>query len=174
MVPGICESFAAIHTNVKYHDRAATLSCQHHRPRLGYVARPAWTINGKATIQAFFEPLGHHGQPAQSTARRTSLSRAEPQPLDNLARPLAVERRGVHHHDAAIPGPPRHRNDDAVPERKNAPVPRSVNTFRLLLPQRFKAQRGSQRANDAVDRGGDNRNLRATRPGKLWQPRVVM
>src|ERR1700722_11029515 len=167
MVPGIGESFAAIHADVKYQDWAATLSRQHYRPRLGHIARPARTVNGKAAVQAFFKPRGHDGQPTQSTARRPSLSRPESQPLDYLARPLAVKRRGIHHHDAAIPGPPRHWNDDAVPECKNAPVSRSVNTFRLLLSQRFKAQRGSQRANDAVYRRSDNRNLRATRPGKM-------
>jgi len=174
MIPSVGESLTAIHADMKYQDWAATLSGQHYRPWLGHEARPTRAIDRKAAIHALFEPLRHHGQPSQSTARRTSLSRAEPQPLDNLARPLAVERCGIHHHDAAIPRPPRHWNNDAVPERKNAPVSRGVNAFRLVLPQRFKAQRRSQRANDAVHRRGDNRNLRATRPGKLRQPRVVM
>ena len=161
MVPGLGKSFAAIHANVKYQNRATAFSRQHYRPRLGYVARPARTINSEAAVNPCFEPLGHHGQPAQSTTRRTSLSRAESQPLDNLARPLAVERGSVHHYDAAIPGPPRHRNNDAVPERKNAALPGSVNPFRLLLAQRFKAQRRPQRANNAIYSAGDDRNLYA-------------
>src|ERR1700692_3790132 len=100
MVPGLSKSLAAIHANVKYHDRATTLSRQHYRSRLGYVSRPARTLHGKAAVQPLFEPLGHHGQPTQSATRRTSLSRAESQPLDNLARPLAVESSGIDAHGA--------------------------------------------------------------------------
>src|ERR1700731_1369082 len=161
MVPGIGESFAAIHADVKYQDRTTALSRQHYWTWLGHVSRPARTVNGKAAINPFSEPLGHHGHPPEPATRRTSLSRAEPQPLDNLARPLAVERSSIEHHDAAISGPPRHRNDDAVPERKNASLSGSINGLRLLLSQCFKTKRGPQRANNAVYRGGDNRNLRA-------------
>jgi len=64
MIPGIGESFAAIHANVKYQDRAAAFSRQHYRPGLGYVARPARAIDGEAAVSSFFEALGHHGQPA--------------------------------------------------------------------------------------------------------------
>jgi len=111
---------------------------------------------------------------AQAAARRTSLSGAETEPLDHFARPLPIERGRIHHHDAAVARPPRDWNDHPVPERKDAALARRVGPLGMLPAQDFVAQRRPQRANYAVHRGGDYRNLYAARPFELGQPRVVV
>ena len=68
MIPRVCERLPAIHSNVEHHHRAARLSCQHHRPGLGHVARPARAVNRKRAIQAFIQPPRHHRQPAQPSS----------------------------------------------------------------------------------------------------------
>src|SRR5579862_9176645 len=88
MVPGLRKGFAVLHADVKYLDRGARFARQHYRTRFRDVPRAAGTVNGERAILTLCNPPRHHGQPAQSAARRTPLRRAKPQPLDYFARPL--------------------------------------------------------------------------------------
>src|SRR5258708_3046301 len=119
-------------------------------------------------------PPPHPRQSAQSAPRRPPLRRPKSQPLDHLARPLAIESRRVHHHRAMISVPPHNRNNHAMPERPNAPLPRSVHALRMLPAEHFVAQRRPQQANNAIDCRGDHRNLYPPRPRQLRQPPVVV
>lgn len=174
MVPGVGESLAAIDADVKHHHRASRLLREHDGPRLCHVARSARPIDGKGAIQPFFEPPRHHRQSAQPAARRAALGSAKTKPLDHLARPLAVKRGRVHHHHAMMTVPPDDREDDAVPKRPDAALAGGVHLFVMMPAQHFVAQRWPEQTNQAVHRGGNERNLDAPRPRQGRQARVVM
>src|ERR1700674_774707 len=115
-VPGLLERPRAIEPDVKQDNRPARAASQHHRTGLGYIPRTARTVNGEAGIDSLFDPLRHDGKSAQSSARRTSLGRAVPQPLNDAAGPLPIEIRCVHEHAVAVPEIPGCSNDAAMPE----------------------------------------------------------
>src|SRR5437016_4740781 len=174
MIPGLLKSLAAIHADVKDQDRASRFPRQHHRSRLRHVTRPAWAIDRERAIHSYVQPPRHHCQSSQSSARRTTLRRAESQPLNHFARPLPVERRRVHHYHAVVSVPPHNRENDSVPKRPDASLARSMHPFRMLPAQHLITQRRTQHSNHAVHRRGDNGNLDAPRPRQVRQPYVVM
>lgn len=61
-----------------------------------------------------------------------------------------------------------------MPEGKNATAAGGIDALDVLNAEYFIAQRGAEGANDGVDRGGDEGNLYAARPGKARKPGVVM
>src|SRR6266481_5311724 len=140
MIPSVGECFPAIHADMKHHHRTTRLAREHYRTRLGHVARTARPVNRERAVDSFLQPARHHREPSQSAARRTSLRCTKSQPLDHLARPLPIESRGVHHHRSVIAMPPNNRNNDAMPERPNAPLPRSVHALGMLPPEHFVSQ----------------------------------
>src|SRR4029077_4556139 len=115
-VPCLLKRPRAIESDVKQKNRPASPASQHHRAGLGHIPRPARAIDGEAGIDSLFEPLRHYRKSAQSSARRTSLRRAVPQPLDHAARPLPIEIRRVHEHAVTVSEVPGPSNDAAMPE----------------------------------------------------------
>src|ERR1700720_10676 len=105
-IPGFLERMRPLEPDVKDGYRLSRPTRQDHWPRLRYVARPARPVDRECHMLPFLEPLRHHRQPFNRTARRTSLRRSETKPLDYAARPLPIEVHSVHHHDPAIPPNP--------------------------------------------------------------------
>src|SRR5437879_7123549 len=174
MIPGLLNRLSAVHAYVEHHDRCARHPRQQYPAYLGHITRPAGPINRERAVVSLGDALRHHLQSAQPAARGTPLRCAEAQTLDHFAGPLAVERRGVHHHNFPVACIPGNRHDYPMPERPDA---------RLLLRQKlihdtasifFKAQRRSQHANYAVDQRRDDGNLNSPAPRQLGQTRVIV
>jgi len=144
MVPGFFKSLAATHSDVEDKNRATGFSSEHDGAGLGDVTRAARAINREGTIDSFFQAARHHRKSTKAAAGRTTLRCTEPEPFNDLARPLAVEGRGIHHDHALIAVPPDNRNDNAVPERPDAAFARGVDALGVLPAENFVAQRGAK------------------------------
>src|SRR5258708_33239971 len=155
MIPGFFESFPVLDADVKNDHRSTGAARQHDRTRFGDVAWAARAINGKRAVVAFFDAPSHHRQAAQSSTRRTPLRGAVSHPLDYFARPLSVERSGVHHHNATVAPPPHHGNNHAVPKRPDDSSAARIDIFGILPAQHLETQR---RAEDANYGGHQRRN----------------
>ena len=174
VVPSFFERFTAVDADVEDHDGASGFPREHDRAWLGDVARAARAIDGESAIETFFEAPGHHSEAAQTAAGGATLSRAEAEPLDDFARPLAVEGGGVHDHNALVPSPPNHGDNHTVPESPDAPFSGGVGFLGVVPAENFIAQRWAQKSNHTEDRCGDERDLDAARPRKFRQSRIIV
>lgn len=174
VVPGFFKGSSPADANVKDQNGAAGLAREHDRAGLSHVTRATRTINREGAIGALCEAARHYREAPQSAAGRTPLRRAKAQPLDDFARPLAVEGGGVHNHNAVMTMPPNDGNDNAVPKRPDDALAGGVDALRVLPSVNFVTQRWSQNANHTVHRSGDERDLHAPRPGKVRKTRVVV
>ena len=174
MIPCLLNGFAAIDSDVKHHHGHPVLRASITGPGLAIYRGPRGPSIVKAQSSPSLSRRAITASPRKPPRDELPCAVPKPEPFDHFARPLPVERGGVHHHDAAVPRPPRNRNDYPVPECKNASLVRRIGPLGMLPAQNFVAQRRSQRANYAVHRGSNYRNLYAARPFQLRQPRVVM
>ena len=110
---------------------------ENHGSGLRYVSRPMRTVDGERHMLPFFQPAGHDGQAFNGSARRASLSCAEPKPLDHPPGPLPVEIHRVEHHDSTFSPNPDRGENAAVPKCADRDFARVSNLHRILHPDHF-------------------------------------
>jgi hypothetical protein len=152
-VPGV-QNPGSLHCDMKHHHRYSRGARQHNRPRLGYVSRTAWAIDGKSDRPALLEFPAHAQKCAHGSSTLRSAHFHEAKFPHNAPHPFPIKAIAAHDPDLQVP-PKIHRWDDAaVPKRVND-GPSFESRRRAIFEGRRKTQCRAYQPHDQDSRPGD-------------------